>query len=554
MSFCLSVPMLLLFLLLLLPSPSHLHSICNVSEVDSKALVNCQKRGLKVLPPDLPTDTAILYLDENPLATFSTASVVNLTHLIQLHLEHCQLANLQTDGILSQLKMLDLSHNQLKSLPPLGRALPVLISLDVSFNQLALFSGALDGLSQLQELYLRGNHLKALPPGLLASTPRVKKLNLANNELDELPPGLLNGLDDLDTLYLQENCLRTIPKDFFGDSILPFAFLHSNPWVCNCEILYFRNWLRDNEQNVYLWKEGMEVKAMTPNVASVQCANLSDVPVYTYEGKGCATLGDDSDYDNYDDEEYQNVDKVPATTAVVRLSTDTEAHTESTASSGNHTLYSTLLQRFPIIQTTFTTEEPSDSTIFPNTAESITFSEIPKLTKEHTTTAATPEMTTMPTSPEPTSLPTTFEPFNFLNIRGVAQGNVDTSRNDPFLHPDFCCLLPLGFYVLGLLWLLFASVVLIWLLIWLQRLRPQAAAVYTAHLELQRGRQVTVSQAWLLFLQGSLPTFRSSLFLWVRPSGRVGPLMARRQPSALSLGRGQDLLGTVAIRYSGHSL
>jgi platelet glycoprotein-1b alpha chain len=117
---------------------------------------------------------------------------------------------------------------------------------------------------------------------------------------------------------------------------------------------------------------------------------------------------------------------------------------------------------------------------------------------------------------------------------------------------------------LGLLWLLLASVVLILLLTWVWHLEPHALgsgqsvalaiSTQTTHLEVQRGRQVTVPRAWLLFLQGSLPTFRSSLFLWVRPNGRVGPLVAGRRPSALSQGRGQDLLGTVGIRYSGHSL
>lgn len=146
----------------------------------------------------------------------------------------------------------------------------------------------------------------------------------------------------------------------------------------------------------------------------------------------------------------------------------------------------------------------------------------------------------------------------------MAQTNPDTSKSEPFLHSDFCCLLPLGSYVLGLLWLLFSCVVLVPLLTWTWRVKPHTlgsgqpatltTGTHTTSLEVQRARQVTVPRASLLSFQGSLPTFRSSLSLWVGPNRRVGPLVTGRRPSALSQGRGEDLLGTVAVPYSGHSL
>ncbi|KAK2111568.1 Platelet glycoprotein Ib alpha chain [Saguinus oedipus] len=303
----------LLLLLLLLPSPLHPHPTCEVSKVASHLEVNCDKRNLRVLPPDLPRDATILHLSENLLYSFSMASLVPFTHLTQLYLDQCELTKLQVDGMLPLLGTLDLSHNKLQSLPFLGQALPALTILDVSFNQLTSLSpGAFRGLGHLQELYLKGNELKTLPAGLLMPTPKLEKLSLANNNLTELPPGLLNGLENLDTLLLQENLLRTIPKGFFGDHLLPFAFLHGNPWLCNCEILYFRRWLQDNAENVYVWKQGVDVKAMTSNVTSVQCDNSDKISIYKYPGKECPTLGDGDDEDLYDDytEEDTENDKI----------------------------------------------------------------------------------------------------------------------------------------------------------------------------------------------------------------------------------------------------
>ncbi|XP_021068342.1 platelet glycoprotein Ib alpha chain [Mus pahari] len=595
--------MALLILLFLLPSPLHSQHTCSISKVTSLLEVNCENKKLTALPADLPADTGILHLGENQLGTFSTASLVHFTHLTYLYLDRCELTSLQTNAKLIKLENLDLSHNNLKSLPSsLGWALPALTTLDVSFNKLGSLSpGVLEGLSQLQELYLQNNDLKSLPPGLLLPTTKLRKLNLANNKLRELPPGLLDGLEDLDTLYLQRNWLRTIPKGFFRNLLLPFVFLHANSWYCDCEILYFRHWLQENANNVYLWKQGVDVKDTTPNVASVRCANLDNAPVYSYPGKGCPTSSGDTDYDDYDD-----VPDVPATRTEVKFSTNTKAYTThwNLLSAAPSTSRDSQMISLPPThettkkQSTFTHTQIPGFTTLPDTMESNpTFYSL-KLNTVLTTTPNTLEPTSTQTTLEPniqpmlttstlttpessstpvptTATPTSLEPHTTpvpttANLTSPEPHTtpVPTTATlttpEPSTTPVPTTATPLGFYVLGLLWLLFASVVLILLLTWTWHVTPQsldmeqsaalATSTHTTSLEVQRARQVTMPRAWLLFLQGSLPTFRSSLFLWVRPNGRVGPLIAGRRPSALSQGRGQDLLGTVGIRYSGHSL
>ncbi|XP_039725718.1 platelet glycoprotein Ib alpha chain-like, partial [Pteropus medius] len=411
----------LLLLLLLLPGPSHLQSTCEVTKVASQVEVNCDNLGLKALPPDLPADTNILRLSKNSLGTFSTAPLVRLTHLIQLHLGDSKLTNLQADGKLPLLETLEMPHNNLKSLPLLGQALPALVTLDVSFNKLdSLSPNALDGLSQLHELYLCGNKLKTLPRQLLAPTTRLRKLNLADNKLEDLPLGFLDGLEELDTVYLQGNWLKTIPKGFFGDLLLPFVFLHNNPWFCDCNLLYFSHWLQDNANNVYIWKEGVDVKAMTPKVESVQCVNIPDTSVFAYSGEGCSPLshGDDpGDYDNYEEENHKG-DTVPATRAVVRFSTNTKAHTTHWAL--HYEEFSVSVDnQMPYLPPT--QESTKKQTTSPTSTES-TFYTTQKPTTESTTTRITPEPSTLTTSeptnwtisepktPKPTTL-TTSEPI-----------------------------------------------------------------------------------------------------------------------------------------------
>ncbi|XP_020822502.1 platelet glycoprotein Ib alpha chain [Phascolarctos cinereus] len=722
-------PMLLLvFLFLLLLCTSHSQTPCETHKVASKLETNCESLGLKSVPLKLPPDTAILLLQNNGLQSFSTSSLSLLSQLTELNLAKNNMSVLKADEKLPLLSILDLSDNNLQTLPQLRYSLPSLTSLDLSRNALKSLSlETLAGLDSLENLYLRGNKLRSLPPKFLKGASKLQKLDLANNYLEQLSADLLADLDNLNTLFLQNNLLSVLPSGFFGNNLLPYVFLHSNPWNCNCELQYLRHWLQENQGNVYLWKEGLDVKVMTPDVKSVQCDVPSGTPVYTFSAN-CPISGD-YDYDSYDGYDGLTVKGVPEPETTTIPTTISLEHStvlkrskkpriELTLSpitsekntfpntrrsiiflnSSETTLFPTMPEftkfltseattlqitleptvfsenletarfpaspeaiTFPVTLEKTTFPNPRGSTIFLNNPETAVFPTMPELTRflissETTTLQISPENTTFPTTqsstttllnspettvfptmpelttffisseattiqvtPEPTTFtdnlettrfPTSLEAATFpvtsektmlqttpelvtfpttnsivhtssLPVTFPSPSSTLTLPNSNILPPNealgslgdpsdssplsiSCCLLSLRFYIFGIAWVLVSSIVLILFLALAQPPphlprthafmedipKPQA----TAHLELLKGKEVIVPRACLLYLEGLIPSFRTRLFLWVQSNGRVGPLTLKRKPSAISLGRGEDLLGSVSIRYSGHSL
>src|SRR5271156_3318991 len=83
--------------------------------------------------------------------------------------------------------------------------------LNVSYNQLQTIPKELGQLASLQELYLSNNQIQTIPKelGQLAS---LQKLYLSNNQLQTIPKEL-GQLVSLQELYLSNNQLQTIPKE-----------------------------------------------------------------------------------------------------------------------------------------------------------------------------------------------------------------------------------------------------------------------------------------------------------------------------------------------------
>uniref|UniRef100_A0A8C5RIS0 LRRCT domain-containing protein n=1 Tax=Laticauda laticaudata TaxID=8630 RepID=A0A8C5RIS0_LATLA len=221
---------------------------CETEMIKEQLQVSCVEKGLSSIPAGLPKTTGILLLASNQLAKVDLASFQHLPELSDLDL----LKTLEIGAPLPQLKLLLLSHNGLESLPAFP-GLPGLKVLALGHNQLSqLPEGGFRGLEQLDELQLQGNQLQSLPGRAFEGLEELKDLDLSDNRLESVPPELLSKLSNLNILRLERNRLERLPDGFFSEAaVYVFVYLVGNPWRCDCQLAYLRDWIVENEHTVY---------------------------------------------------------------------------------------------------------------------------------------------------------------------------------------------------------------------------------------------------------------------------------------------------------------
>ncbi|XP_012614634.1 leucine-rich repeat and calponin homology domain-containing protein 4 isoform X3 [Microcebus murinus] len=128
-------------------------------------------------------------------------------------------------GNLTALTYLNLSRNQLSSLPPYICQLPLRV-LIVSNNKLGALPPDISALGSLRQLDVSSNELQSLPSEL-CSLSSLRDLNVRRNQLSTLP----DELGDLPLVRLDFSCNRVsrIPVSFCRLRHLQVILLDSNP-------------------------------------------------------------------------------------------------------------------------------------------------------------------------------------------------------------------------------------------------------------------------------------------------------------------------------------
>lgn len=172
--------------------------------------------GLRELSELSLADNNIRQLPEGVWCTMQNLQVLNLTSNRIRAAESLgfseKLCTSNGASGAAELQVLDISYNELRSLPDVWGAsrLRRLQQLNLQHNNISsLAANSLAGLSSLRVLNLSYNHLETLPADSFAGNKELREIHLQGNELYDLPKGLFHRLEQLLVLDLSGNQLTS---------------------------------------------------------------------------------------------------------------------------------------------------------------------------------------------------------------------------------------------------------------------------------------------------------------------------------------------------------
>ncbi|XP_005336147.2 nephrocan [Ictidomys tridecemlineatus] len=220
---------------------------------------------LTKIPINLPKSLLSLKMERNQLKVVRFQDMIHLENLSHLYLSENLLSSIDGAQILANLTTLEVSQNQLQTLPfrlPVRlqkldcsnnliqkvtaqdfQDLPDLKHLFLDNNVVSLFeAGALQKCSQLSNLALEQNLLLSIP---LRLPKTLARLDLKGNAIQDIAERELKDLKQLQVLNLRNNKISAL--DLKALECLPrlrHLYLDGNPWNCTCTLLRAREILK----------------------------------------------------------------------------------------------------------------------------------------------------------------------------------------------------------------------------------------------------------------------------------------------------------------------
>lgn len=200
--------------------------------------------GMENIPnPEL---IKIIDLSHNQIKSLNGSLFKYFTNLAELILNHNLIEQFASFDGLNNLRELHLTHNKLKvfDLEQLSK-LSMLYVLNLGFNEISaiktgdnlisknfnstnLDSKNLDS-KNLEMLFLNNNKIKELTANAFSAYPNLQALYLQNNMIDNLDSKSFSGLSNIRLLYLYDNFITKLPSNVFVDlKQLHLLYLRNN--------------------------------------------------------------------------------------------------------------------------------------------------------------------------------------------------------------------------------------------------------------------------------------------------------------------------------------
>ncbi|XP_053469814.1 beta-sarcoglycan isoform X1 [Ictalurus furcatus] len=230
---------------------------CPASCVCEKTLlVNCASLGLSKAPSHIPATATALDLSHNALHSLAP---LGSGHMHLRGLQHLWLGNnsLESLSMCSGIQGILSTRSLTRRKQRCVSWAPDLQSLSADRNQLKRLPRGLGNIQALKVLQLSHNRISEIGPADLAGCTHLSELHLQHNLINTIHPEAFKDLQKLKVLDLSYNLLATIPVPAYLSlrNLKVLVDISGNRWRCDCNLKTFRRWLSfDRELGNPAWE------------------------------------------------------------------------------------------------------------------------------------------------------------------------------------------------------------------------------------------------------------------------------------------------------------
>ncbi|XP_034025035.1 leucine-rich repeat and fibronectin type III domain-containing protein 1 [Thalassophryne amazonica] len=279
----------------------------------------CAKTGLLFVPPSIDRKTVELRLTDNFITIIRRKDFFNMTSLVHLTLSRNTISQITPHAFvgLRALRALHMDGNRLSVIKSDHfKGLVNLRHLILGNNQIHMVAPTSfdEFVSTIEDLDLSSNNLRTLPWEAIARMTNINTLTLDHNLIDHIEAGTFTLLTKLVRLDMTSNRLQKLPPDSLfqhaqvlsdakgsSPSTLAVSF-GGNPLHCNCELLWLRRLTREDDletcaspehlMDKYFWSIQEEEFICDPPLITKHVA----MKPFVMEGQGvtlkCKAVGD----------------------------------------------------------------------------------------------------------------------------------------------------------------------------------------------------------------------------------------------------------------------